>query len=1145
MKKSRFISIILSAAMALSCITLPTSAAYSVYSISTAEELEEFSRLCRLDSSSKSLKAVIENDIDITGKEFTPIPIFCGTLDGQGHTIKGLCITEQSGRGFINIIGENAVVKNLNIIGIVHPSDTSTAVGGIAGTNNGAVFDCTFTGKVSGASSVGGITGENSVGSSVYKCSSVGTVEGTKFTGGISGKNSGAIVQCVNNASVNTSNEEKKHSLEDIDLSSLTDYDSFSEGDSSSTDTGGITGYSTGTLLSCENNGTVGYPHIGYNIGGIAGRSSGLIANCVNNGILNGRKDIGGIVGQMEPYIVTDISPDNIDALREELETLTSLIDSAVTETRDNSLVMNSTLEEASGYLQNATDSADNIQKKLTDYGDKLTSEFDRTSSVIADAIERLDKITGDIPDAVNSLSRGTDGISEAFSALADTHQYSEDTTERLRILSDKIKASSEKAGTAAEKIGKGIEAISNSLKNSYSQDEAFITNGFYDIVYGTEELAKAVKEISDAIQDISDALSGGFEIFPNISNELSSLSKAVSNASDAISQISYGARTIAENTNIDVNEIYNGLVSSSDGFKALSEALDNMEGSSEQLNSILDNTHSTGDDVNSSVSGFSDAFSSFTLAGERFSEISDDISELFDFLNNVKTVEIGTPDESIHNDTENLYSALTSFITAADTLNVQASNAGLALSDSLVQINEHAYAAADIITDMLDIDDDEEYIKDTSEDGTDRLTSGKVSGSDNFGDINGDINVGGIAGQIAIEYDYDPEDDISGKIDSALNKKLETKAAAVNNRSFGTVTAKKNCAGGIAGQMSLGIIKNCESYGKILSESGDYVGGTAGKSTAKIIGCYAKAILSGGSYIGGIAGSGDVIQDCRAIVDITESEAYFGAICGSSEGEFTGNYFVSDELCGIDGASYKGKAEPIPYQMLMTIPNIPKEFKLFTLKFIADDTIVDEISFSYGDSFDENILPRIPEKDGCYAQWDYETLNELHIDKEIYAEYFTVISTLGSEADGKTSLLAEGIFTENDELEISYAEYVSQTAAKPFLKEKTELCESFTVYLPDDGSEKHTLRYLVNIESRTEPDIYIKLGNDWEEVETRLIGSYLSFEAEGTSPEILIVYRTPDIPLIIIAALIVIAIIVILILLISKTIKKRKKTRN
>lgn len=1012
--------------------------------------------------------------------------IFCGTLDGQGHTIKSLCITEQSGRGFINIISENAVVKNLNIIGIVHPSDAAATVGGIAGTNNGAVFECTFTGKVSGASSVGGITGENTIGNSVYKCTSVGTVEGTKFTGGITGKNSGAIVQCVNNTSVNTSNEEKKHSLEDIDLSSLTDYDSYSEGDSSSTDTGGIAGFSTGTILSCENNGNIGYPHIGYTIGGIAGRSSGLTSNCVNNGILNGRKDIGGIIGQMEPYIVTDISPDNIDALRDELKTLTNLINSAVNETRDNSLTINSTLEEASGYLKNATDSADNIQKKLSDYGDKLTSEFDRTSSVIADAIERLDKITGEIPDATDSLSRGTNGISEAFSTLADTHQYSKDTADRLRILSDKINASSEKAKTAAEKIGNGIEEISNSLKNSYSQDEFFLTNGFYDIVYGTEELAKAVKEISDAIQDISNALSGGFDIFPNISNELSSLSNAVFDASKAISQISSGAKTIVENTNIDVNEIYNGLVSSSDGFKALSEALDNMEGSSEHINSILDNTNSTGDDVNSSVTDLSDAFSSFTLAGERFSEISDDISELFDFLNNVETVEIGTPDESIHNDTEDLYSALTSFISAADTLNVQASNAGLVLSDSLVQINEHAYAAADIITDMLDIDDDEEYIKDTSEDGTNRLTNGKVSGCDNLGDINGDINVGGIAGQ-----------------------------------------------------MSLGIIKNCESYGKILSESGDYVGGTVGKSTAKIIGCYAKAILSGGSYIGGIAGSGDIINDCRAIVDITEADAYYGAICGSSEGEFTGNYFVSDELCGIDGASYKGKAEPIPYQMLMSIPNVPEEFKFFTLKFIADDTLVDEISFSYGESFDENILPQIPEKDGCYAQWDYETLNGLHLDKEIYAEYFTVISTLGSKDDEKPIWLAEGSFTEIDEIDTERMEYTSQTQTKPFLTEKTELCECWKIYLPDDNSEKHILRYLLNSESKNEPDVYIKLGDEWTEAETRLIGSYLSFEAAGTSPEILIVYRTLDIPLIVIASLIVIAIIIIVILLIRKTIKK------
>ena len=71
-------------------------------------------------------------------------------------------------------------------------------------------------------------------------------------------------------------------------------------------DTGGIAGYSDGVIIGCSNYGRVGYEHTGYNIGGIAGRQSGVVTSCTNIGTVYGRKDVGGIVGQMEPYIEVD-----------------------------------------------------------------------------------------------------------------------------------------------------------------------------------------------------------------------------------------------------------------------------------------------------------------------------------------------------------------------------------------------------------------------------------------------------------------------------------------------------------------------------------------------------------------------------------------------------------------------------------------------------------------------------------------------------------------------------------------------------------------------------------------------------------------------------------------------------------------------
>lgn len=1155
-KIGRFLSVIISAALAVSSIAaLPLSAAESskTYKISTADELIEFSKLCRLDSWSKGKEFVLTTDIILTGKDFTSIPIFSGTFDGQGHSIKGVSVTGVTGRGLFSIISENATVKNLNVVGIVRPSGSESSIGGIAGTNKGVIYNCRFSGKVAATNTVGGIVGENTSTGSVLKCTAAGTVDGEKFTGGVVGNNSGNIVQSINAASVNTTNEEKKHSLEDIDLSTLTDVESYTKKSSSSdetssaTDTGGIAGYSTGTIFSCENSGSIGYPHVGYNIGGIAGRSSGLIMNCNNYGHLNGRKDIGGIAGQMEPYLVVNINPDNMTELKDELEKLTNLIDTAINETNDDSLAINSTVESASGYLQSATDSADNIQQKLTDYGDHVTSEIDRTSAVISDAIERLDKITGLIPDATNSLSIGSDRLSEAFDGLSGTQKYTDDSVDRLKKLSDTIKEASDKANDASKKIGDGLKAVADSLHNSASDGSTGISMGFTLVEDGLEELSDATKGISDAIKAISDILSGGGDIPPDISNELSDLADSIAKASDALGDISWGVQEIIDSVDLDSDKIYDGLVGASDGIKALSEAISGTDESTDSIKTILDNTADTGKDVNSSFGHFSDAFTAFTNTTDIFTDISNQTSELFDFLNGVETVEIGTPDDSIKDDTENLFSSLTSFIDAMNTLNVQASNAGVTLSDNLVKINDQTYVVSDIITDMLDIDDEEDYIKDTSDVDTDKIKNGKVYKCTNYGTISGDLNIGGIAGQMAIEYDFDPEDDISSKTDSPLNQKLETKAAAIKNTNYGEVIAKKNCAGGIAGQMSLGVVKNCSAFGKVTSESGDYVGGISGKSSAKIISCYAKALLSGRNYIGGIAGSADTVMDCYSLVDITDSQSYFGAISGTTDGEFEGNYFVSDELSGLNGASYKGAAEPIPYQQLISIPNIPEEFRTFTLKFIADDNVVDKIEFSYGDTIDESELPAIPAKDNCYAKWNYDSLEDLHIDKEIEAEYFTVIKNVRSDDcrdGGKPIWLAEGIFTEDDTLPVRQNEYVNQTPPIIFLMDKTELCESWTLTVPNDNSETHNLRYLVNAESKRDPEIYVKNSSgEWEKAETRHIGSYLCFEASGDSPEILAVYKTLNIFLIAVTAAGVV-IIILVIIFSARAVRKKKKAK-
>ncbi len=129
---------------------------------------------------------------------------------------------------------------------------------------------------------------------------------------------------------VNTEYEEKKQELSDIDTDAaaiLEKYRISKENTERSnltyTDIGG--GGSVSAMAwcrGCDNYGEVGYPHVGYNIGGVAGRQSGYLLGCDNNAAVHGRKDIGGIVGQAEPYLWLNTSADRLDEVRDNLDIL-------------------------------------------------------------------------------------------------------------------------------------------------------------------------------------------------------------------------------------------------------------------------------------------------------------------------------------------------------------------------------------------------------------------------------------------------------------------------------------------------------------------------------------------------------------------------------------------------------------------------------------------------------------------------------------------------------------------------------------------------------------------------------------------------------------------------------------------------------
>ena len=831
--------------------------AENVIYIRTPQELVELSKNCGYDEWSEGKKIVLANNISLKDVDFEPIPYFAGTFDGQGYTISDV---EVSGNyqpaGLFGETKAGSLICNLNVTGTMIPSGDKSDVGSIVGINAGTIENCTFSGVVSGEVSVGGIAGYNKLTGQILQCRMKGHTFGEHATGGIVGTNLGKVIDCINDGNVNNVSAENTISLNDIGLNLLVDLYTINSSDitNSYTDSGGIAGYTSGTISNCINNGTIGYSHVGYNAGGIAGRNNGYIELSKNYGEVYGRKDIGGIVGQVEPFIDAEISVSDLAVLEEQLDELKTLTDDTI-------------------------DHVSNISDSLTASMHVIYDNIDKATAAI-DMIQQIEEI---------------------------------ETKEDL-----------EDAGrTVQESLG---------------------------------ELTDAINAINDELRKVNDTLNDG-------SNQLNADLKAI---------------------NAQTNEVYDTLIKIADGVVNLKP---------------------------------------------------------------------------------------------------------------------------------------EDVIEDTSEADIMDATFGKIAVCVNYATVSGDLNVGGIAGNMSIEYELDPEDDVNTDISWEERKKYEVKAILYACVNHGDITAKKDAVGAICGQMDIGIINSCSGYGSAGSTNGDYVGGIVGIARTTVSDCIVNCQLYGENYIGGIIGSGfdtgeggSLVKNCYSLVKISSYKQFAGAIAGCNVGGFENNYFVSNELEGINRISYIGKAQPITYAELIAMEELPEELKSFTLTFVADDKVIKTQEFNYGESFGTEVYPNLPKKNGYDAEWDITKLENLCFDTVVTAVYTPYVTAIQSEElrkNDRPMMILEGDFGGEDVIVLSKLDLTD--SLKEELKKYGEVVESWRFTFSDDGQKRHVVRFLPERGSKN-VKLYIKEDGTWKRVQTTEIGSYLAFDTTGIVVELAVVSKGAEI---------------------------------
>lgn len=970
--------------------------------IENAEDFIELAQMCRLDTWSARKNVILKADISLEDTAFSSIPSFAGYFDGNGYTISGFYLTDTlTPSGLFGKLDVTGVIRDLTVSGTVSPAGDGQFVGGIVGENYGTITGCVFTGNVAGSGNTGGIAGINALSGKILDCNVSGIVIGSDMTGGIAGCNLGSIADCINKAAVNTVSVDPTIDPADINFDFLTDVSKLTSLDVSSaaTDTGGIAGYSSGIIKDCTNRASVGYPHVGYNVGGIVGRSCGYVSACGNTAEVTGRKDVGGIAGQMEPYIAKNLTESELAKLERQLQELDTLLDST---------------------MEHAENASDTLTNRLNGIASSVSSAASAAQDI---------RTTGTI---TSTVTGSVDGSTEGNATVTPVEG----------------------------EIGGGIHVEEGSASGGGIQiGDGSISGGTIHVGEGSVSAG------------VSGSVSGSLEGEGNT---------AIGAGLDAQTQI----------------------------------------------------------DISTNMAGLASAL--YGMAGQ-MGMLSGELS--------------GASEELL-----------------ADAASIKE------------KINEITTSGFDL---LMGNDEDDIIIDDSTTINIDLITLGKVYGCTNSAIVTGDINVGGIVGDMGLEYSLDPEDDLNVSIDRTTKRKYEVRAVIQRCKNTGTIQSKRNYAGGIAGKMDLGLIAQCEAYGSVSSESGNYVGGIAGICSSTIRHCFAKCSLSGGKYIGGIVGSGveesktgtsSTVAGCYAMVTIAEHEQYIGAISGAYAGTFLENYFVSEDLDGINHMSYTGCAQPMTYTQLLEyfekseettkedpeasaseavsediaedtatddelpeeppaedpsteestvmVPTmeLPEEFQKFNLTFVVEGEVVYSEVFDYGATFPEEIFPEIPKKTGYYAYWDHDVLKNLRFDTTVTAVYEPYISALASSdvRNGDQSIFfAEGDFGETDTFTVTSMALTPGTfplingiwdAIGKSLRDgkvSTEVVEQWQLQIPGDDTATHRIRYLPPNEDAEHMDVYALMDGEWVELDTEVIGSYVTFSTSEHDASISVVHST------------------------------------
>lgn len=1079
----------------------------SVITISSADELAEFLKSCTSDAFSRGRTFIIENDIDMKDSRLNGGGIFCGTLMGNGHTIKNINMYFRDANGglFTNIgadgqvrdlnlsgnISQNTnkgegmssesivgdIVKNAGISGI-SPTESAGMTGAIAAVNAGLIVNCTFEGEISGQSTTGAIAGSNS--GTIDTCANGGVISGYERTGGIAGENSGRIKNSRNTGKVNPKAEETTR------------------------DTGGIAGYNSGVVEYSNNEGIVGCEGYGTNTGGIAGKQSGCIIECKNSGSVGAKKNAGGITGIFIPFTEVDVIADDLKGeiekrkqeLKDESQRLHDNLKKSVDDLTNGVGLFNGALPKLGG----SSDGLNNVLNSLSGYIDSASERRDR-------AADSMDKAADSVSDNLNSLTDLAGAIENAINEHSENRELENELQNAISEISSSLAGVNESMGNALDKTAE----LSGNVADMNDEMTRFLntlSGNMNASAINREQLTDSLTSALDRMDFDTGALDDASRALLNLSYTLDDIVEELSDTNDDIQSVILDPfRELNRTVKRIIRDIENNKITANNVKETIKKLKEDINKVIEQLRGkIEENLKRTP----APKIGMLDRLFTTAYAEEDDSRLSlDDILDTERIKEEMKkaiSVDV-TLDRSIageYSDTALIKNCInTGEIRCSENSGGIAGNMGV---ESLRRKGE-----------VIQLPDGKTVVSDMAVKAVINacINNGRIYAKERFaGGITGASNVGIIknclgAGEVCAE-----NNGYAGGIGGDMNASILYSIGAAR-------VSGKNDLGGIAGAGN--VIRECYSIAEFDGDA-ERIGMLAGSTDGSVEN---NCFISEG--IGGIGG---------ASYETNAEEIPFEEMKCTDKLPVRMDMFFNDDWVSEKDCFPQIKALALNDALVigLDIKALSAKYArtVFTVNFIIDNEIVKSVTKNYNETLAPDEIPTLTGADGRYPHWNRDTTLPIRRHTDFIAEYNDATMTIASDEEPPI-LLVEGNFSDSTSVTVNTAEITADFAGYTKLN-------AYSFKIEPEKDSRGGFRMHVLSRDKNACAIGIVKDGEPEVIECERDGSYLVCDMQSPQSFVILAKESTAVP----TMIIIVCIAGVMVLVAGGIFVKRKnKYRN